>query len=452
MEDPPTNPLPVSTALWTEPGPGDVVGAYRILGRMTEGGMALIYQARHMRLSRPVALKVLKPEFALRAREVRRFLEEARAIGEINHPHIVEVFDFVEDYDVDPPRIYIVMELLAGQTLSQRIREAGPLDAAAAIAIGTQVADALGAVHRANLLHRDLKASNIFLVDGAQTSPQVTLLDFGLTVPFGERQRLNLTDPGTTVGTPDYMAPEQVLGQDLDARADVYSLGVVLYEMLAGSRPFAGGLASEIMVRHVREAPAPIQELRNDPIPEALEQIVLRCLEKDPAARFQTVDELRQALEACSAGEYAPCPATEPVPVLYRLGLRRVPGMPSRQRYGVLVVSLTLLLAAAGILLGLALFTEEGPGRFIPERPAGARGPGPRARGAPAVSLPSRPPPNAAIPTPTTPTDAAATFAPDNTMRPAKARRRRRIVRPRDRRRKRLKTKTTQPTIDPWNL
>ena len=291
-----------TTSAWTgekagPPEAGDVLGVYRILGQIAEGGMGVIFRAEHVRLGRQVALKVLKPELACRTDIVRRFFEEARAVNEIGHPNIVDVIDFVEVSDQDPPLVYMVMELLVGEDLANRVRGAGPLEPEEAVRIACQVCDALIAVHRVKILHRDLKPENIFLIND-EDSHRVKLLDFGVAKAFGERQRVNLTDPGTAIGTPEYMAPEQILGKELDERTDIYALGLVLYDMLTNSVPFQASKYGELLVAQVKETPEPVSRRRREgtPVPPALEAAVMRCLQKKQVDRFQNARELKEAL------------------------------------------------------------------------------------------------------------------------------------------------------------
>ncbi len=207
----------------------------------------------------------------------------------------------------------MVMELLEGQDLRTRISRGGPMDPDEAISIALQVCNALIAVHKVRILHRDLKPDNIFLIKRPEIDeefeqhhgPKVKLLDFGVARAFGERERDNITDPGTAIGTPEYMAPEQVLGRDLDNRTDIYALGMVLYEMLTGNVPFTSHSFGEILVRAVKERPPPVFEARKagEPVPKDLEIVVMRCLEKDPRLRFQTVTDLRKVLAAVANKE-----------------------------------------------------------------------------------------------------------------------------------------------------
>jgi serine/threonine-protein kinase len=273
---------------WRTPEVGDVLSNYRILNELSAGGMALIYRAEHIKLRREVALKVLN--------EIRRFFEEARAVNEIDHPHIIDILDFIQNDEVKPPLVYMVMELLSGQDLESVITQKGPLDPRTTLAIAEQAVEALIAIHNKNVLHRDLKPSNIFIIHRGG-EPWVKLLDFGLVKAFGGREDLNLTAAEKVVGTPKYMSPEQIRNQPLDARTDIYAMGHVLYEMLAGCCPFEGPIA-DVLIRQITEPPVPLSEHRREgpPVPDSLEAIVMRCLEKEPQDRFQDMKELHQAL------------------------------------------------------------------------------------------------------------------------------------------------------------
>jgi serine/threonine-protein kinase len=324
---------------------GDVLGAYRVLGRIGIGGMGVIYRAEHVRLGRKVALKVLKPELSTRADVIRRFFTEARAVNEIGHPNIVDIIDFVEDANESPPLIYMVMELLSGQDLAARIQAAGPLDPAEVVEIGRQVADALIAVHRVKILHRDLKPENIFLCRREDSAVQVKLLDFGVARAFGQREEVRITDPGTAIGTPEYMAPEQILGRELDDRTDIYGLGLVFYDMLTNSVPFQSSNYGEIMVQQVKEAPPPLSARRKEGarVPPGLEQLVMRCLRKDPAERFQNMRDMRAALEVCLTAEVAQ-PLSSVDTALVETPLRRVP-----RRWIIAGVTVCCALAGGGL-------------------------------------------------------------------------------------------------------
>jgi serine/threonine-protein kinase len=259
--------------------------------------MAELYRAEHPRAGRPVALKVLRPHLAHDDRTIRRFKEEARAAARIGHPQLVTIYDLVHDPQQDPP-IYLVMELLQGQSLGRLLAARGALDPPEVVTIGCQVAGVLQAVHQARYIHRDLKPDNIFLLQGDDGEQTVKLLDFSASKALDGPAQPALTAPGTAVGTPRYMAPEQVLEQKLDQRTDVHGLGVVLYEMLTGRGPFQARSYGEMTIRLVKDAPPPIarHRRRSTPVPPALEAVVLRCLDKEPARRYQSMSELAAAL------------------------------------------------------------------------------------------------------------------------------------------------------------
>jgi serine/threonine protein kinase len=271
--------------------------------------MGEVYRARDTRLGRSVALKVLPPERSASADARSRFEREAKAISQLSHPHICALFDVGRDGDTD----YLVMELLEGETLERRLAR-GPLPVVDVVRYGREMADALGRAHGAGIVHRDLKPGNVVL-----TSSGVKLLDFGLarTVPGAFTSAGTslletaqpgdaLTAEGLLVGTLSYMAPEQVEGRAADARADLFALGGVLYEMLTGRRPFQGATPAAIAAAILRGDPAPVRELRPE-CPPALERVVAACLVKDPAERWQSAHDLRLAIAtAAEAGTGRP--------------------------------------------------------------------------------------------------------------------------------------------------
>ena len=279
---------------------GQELGVYEVLRRVGRGGMGDIYLAMHTRLGGQVALKVLRPDLAMRQDVVERFFNEARAVNQIGHPNIVNIIDFIELFDQSPPLVYMVMEFLVGQDLSSLLQYNGPLDPARAVAITLEVGKALHAVHAVQILHRDLKPENIFLLDGDESGHRLKLLDFGVARMYGDQQAKSLTDPGTTIGTAEYMAPEQVNAGILDSRTDIYALGVVLYEMLSGRVPFTAGSIGGIFVKVLNEDPPPLcsEGDKESAVDPKLEAIVFRCLQKDPARRYQSARDLNSALES----------------------------------------------------------------------------------------------------------------------------------------------------------
>jgi Tol biopolymer transport system component len=290
---------------------GTSLGPYQILAPLGAGGMGEVYRAHDTRLGRDVAIKVLSPHLAA-APEVRaRFEREARTISQLNHPHICTLFDVGHQDGVD----YLVMELLEGETLAHRL-EKGPLPVAEVLSLGVQIADALDKAHRAGVVHRDLKPGNVML-----TKSGAKLMDFGLARATGfaaapgaltESPTVSrpLTAEGTIVGTFQYMAPEQLEGKEADARADLWALGCVLYEMATGQRAFEGTSQASLIAAIMEREPPAITVLQ--PLsPPALEHLVRRCLAKEPEARWQSARDVVHELEwVRTAGSQAGAPAS----------------------------------------------------------------------------------------------------------------------------------------------
>ncbi len=270
-------------------------GPYEILARLGGGGMGVVYRAWDERLHREVALKILHDTY--QPPGVRqRFLIEARAASALNHPHICTIFD-IGQQDGDP---YLVMELIEGMTLKERISlGAPPVEELVRYAI--EIADALAAAHAKNIVHRDIKPENIFLQRRPSLGHQVKVLDFGLAKIRDEgsgtrmARALDITSVGLTVGTLAYMSPEQARGEPLDARSDLFSLGVVMYEMATRRVPFRGQNSAVMLVELLRHEPEPIRNW-NESIPRSLEKLIMRLLAKDRASRYQSAVEVREAL------------------------------------------------------------------------------------------------------------------------------------------------------------
>ena len=276
------------------------LGRYEIRSQLGAGGMGEVYLARDPKINRDVAIKVLPPTFSSDLERLRRFELEVQASGQLNHPNILAVYD-VQMHDGSP---YIVFELLEGETLRQRLHR-GSLPARKAIDYGVQIARGLTAAHEKGIVHRDLKPDNLFITQ----DDRVKILDFGLAkisepVHNLEEQtdvltrRVN-TDPGAVMGTAGYMAPEQIRGQRVDHRADIFSLGLILYEMLSGRRAFHGDSAFETLNAILKEDPPQLSE-SNDQVNPALERVVLHCLEKNPGQRFQSAGDVAFALDSLS--------------------------------------------------------------------------------------------------------------------------------------------------------
>ena len=264
---------------------------YEIVREIARGGMANVYLAHDRKLDRAVALKVLPAELSRDATFVERFRLEAQAAASLNDPTIVAVYDWGQEQETS----FIVMEYVEGRTLRDVIVP-GPMEPVAAAKIAADIAKALGAAHRAGVVHRDIKPGNV-LID---TNGDVKVADFGIARANGAGD--GLTRTGAVMGTATYFSPEQAQGLAVDARSDIYSLGVVLYEMLTGAVPFAGDSAVSVAYLHVREPVVPPSKRRAD-VPPALEAIVLTCLAKDPAGRYQTADQLRTDLMRFTRGQ-----------------------------------------------------------------------------------------------------------------------------------------------------
>ena len=281
---------------------GSKIGPYEIVAPLGAGGMGEVYRAHDARLGREVAIKVLPASFAVDDDRLRRFEQEARAIGALNHPNILGVYD-IGTHEGAP---YVVSELLEGETLRARIGTS-PLPHRKALDYASQMARGLAAAHDRGIVHRDLKPDNVFVTrDG-----RIKILDFGLAkltqaAPAIEAETallahaVPLTNAGTVLGTVGYMSPEQVRGQAVDQRSDIFSFGIVLYEMLTGRRAFHGDSAVETMNAILKEDPAPAGDQGGPPLPPALDRIVLHCLEKNPEERFQSARDVAFDIESLS--------------------------------------------------------------------------------------------------------------------------------------------------------
>jgi serine/threonine-protein kinase len=269
---------------------------YHLEARLGIGGMGTVYRARHLLIDRPVAVKVLNQRFVEDEAARTRFRREARAAGRLQHTNAVTVTDFGESHD---GYVYLVMELLEGRTLRDVLAKEAPLDAARAVSLMLQVSAAVAAAHEAGIIHRDLKPANIFIVQRADVPAVVKVLDFGiakLAAEFlDEDEAMTLTQVGAMIGTPRYMSPEQCDGAELTPASDVYSLGVILYEMLTGTVPFSGTTPLSIAMKHITEPPRPPSEFVSS-IPPALEQVVLHTLEKNPRDRPANAAGFRREL------------------------------------------------------------------------------------------------------------------------------------------------------------
>jgi serine/threonine protein kinase len=295
---------------------GTTVSHYRILEKLGEGGMGVVYKAQDLKLGRPVALKVLPRQALLTEEDKTRFAREAQAAASLSHPNVAMIFEFDE---VDDPATcgklaFIAMEYVDGQTVKQKIKER-PLPIDEALKVATAVAEGLAQAHGKGIVHRDIKSENVMISnDGV-----VKIMDFGLA-EIAARSRV--TKEGMTVGTVAYMSPEQALGDKLDQRTDIWSLGVVIYETITGRLPFSGDYEQAIVYRILNEEPEPITSLRSN-VPMELERIVKKVMQKDPAVRYQTVGDLAADLKSLKkqleSGARAATPSPEIRPTKKRV-------------------------------------------------------------------------------------------------------------------------------------
>jgi serine/threonine-protein kinase len=300
LVEPATPPSTKSEAIATRlladaPSDANVVSGtpYRIVRKIGEGASGLVYEAEHIELGRKVALKVLAPGHASAQDALERFRTEARAVARLSHANLVPLYDFGKSLD---GRVFLAMELLTGEPLDKRIRRTGGMDYREAVGIGIETCKALEAAHAAGLVHRDLKPANLFLTkDGG-----LKLLDFGVAMALADlatEQKEKRQKGFAIFGTPEYMSPEQVAGEAVDGRCDVYALGCVLYELITGSKVFDGASSVVIMGKQLREEPESLRaRAPHRGIPAELDALVLRALEKDKDRRFPSATALRAAL------------------------------------------------------------------------------------------------------------------------------------------------------------
>jgi serine/threonine-protein kinase len=274
---------------------GQVLGGrYRLVKKLGEGGMGEVYAAEHVHIEKKFALKLLRPEIVSNKEAVQRFYQEARSSSSIGHRNIIGIEDFG---DLPDGRLYMCMELLNGAPLNDLIKQPQPVERLLNIII--QTGHGLAAAHAKGIVHRDMKPENVFVTIGPNNEDVPKLLDFGIAKVAGNEGGNNLTRTGTIFGTPFYMAPEQALGNPVDARTDIYAMGVIMYELFAGSLPFQGESFMGILTQHITTEPEPVAQRAakaGRQLPPGLAEVITRCMSKDPNGRFSSMDELVNTL------------------------------------------------------------------------------------------------------------------------------------------------------------
>ncbi len=273
---------------------------YKVVEEVGRGGMSAVYKGIHELMDRTVAIKVLLPQLVSDQISIKRFQQEAQAASHLQHPNVITVYDYGFVASGQP---YLVMDFLEGESLSDIIRRDKQVPVKRMIPIFMQACEALEHAHQKGVIHRDLKSSNIMLIDFEGKKDFVKVVDFGIAklMPSSGKQSQNLTQTGEVFGSPIYMSPEQCMAQSLDARSDIYSMGAMMYESLTGQPPLMGNSIIDTMQMHMSTPPKPFSEVRPDlDIPEALERVVLKALAKKPEQRYQSMQELRDALEGVS--------------------------------------------------------------------------------------------------------------------------------------------------------
>ena len=344
-------------------------GQFQILQKIGTGGMGSVYKASQPEMNRMVAIKILHPKLAGRKDLVSRFRREARAMSQLTHPNTVKVFMYGELEE--DGSLYIVMEFLEGRNLNQTVRKGGPLPPDRAIPVLVQVCGALHEAHQMGIVHRDLKPENIFLSEQGGMKDYPKVLDFGLAKVTERQMRpgsVILTQEGMVFGTPEFMSPEQAQGKNLDARSDLYSLAVILYEVLTGKLPFNAKTPMEYIQKHVMEPPILLnQRVPGKSFPPGLETVLNKAIAKKPIDRYQTAEEFANALKPFSNAtvEASPQPPATSAPVHSApqpsapdtaLGAVAAPPPPASRGPGIgLLVGVAAACLALGIILAIVV-------------------------------------------------------------------------------------------------
>ncbi|HEY8927016.1 MAG TPA: serine/threonine-protein kinase [Polyangia bacterium] len=266
---------------------------YRILRKLGEGGMGVVYLAEHVVIEKKIALKVLFPDLTRRADLVQRFIQEAKSASRIGHENVIDITDFGQSPE---GYVFLAMEYLSGQDLGQVLKTSGPMGWPRAQPMLVQIGKALRAAHEGGIIHRDMKPENIFVIPRDDGREFIKVLDFGIAKVMGlDEDAPRLTRTGMIFGTPEYMSPEQAQGQHVDHRVDIYAVGCIMYQILTGTVPFQAETFMGILSKHMMEAPEPPRR-RNPSIDPAVEAIILKAMEKDPAKRYQSMRDFVAAL------------------------------------------------------------------------------------------------------------------------------------------------------------
>ncbi|MGA1842766.1 MAG: protein kinase domain-containing protein [bacterium] len=305
-------------------------GRYEIVKEIGRGSMGVVFEAYDPNIERPVALKVLREDRVTNQAFVERFIKEAKAIGRLSHPNIVTVYDVGQDHGT----IYIAMEFLTGTPLNKIIEKKG-FSVEETIDLGIQIAEVLDRANKKGIVHRDIKPSNIILMEDGQ----VKITDFGIA-HIEDSSSPQLTQVGEILGTPTYMAPEQVTGGHVDGRADIFSLGCILYELITGQRPFGGSSLTAVLRSVTQDNPEEPVNI-NPQIPEALSSIIMKCLKKNPNERFQTGGATLKALKDCLQEKEVPVPE----PFLFEVNNK------SKKFYLKILMSIILICIVGGVIL-----------------------------------------------------------------------------------------------------
>ncbi|HEY5950315.1 MAG TPA: serine/threonine-protein kinase [Kofleriaceae bacterium] len=279
----------------------EIAGRYRIVKKLGEGGMGAVYRGEQISLKRPVAVKVLRPELGSNQMILRRFNAEAEAVAKLSHPNTVNIYDFGQDSDGS---LFIAMEYIEGRSLREALQKEGPFSSTRAIHIAIQVAASLSDAHSHSIVHRDLKPDNVMLQDRGRSKDVVRVLDFGIAKLRDDNRATQqaMTQAGDMLGTPQYMAPEQIRGEAIDGRTDIYALGCMIYEMVTSRMPFEAATIMAMLSKHLIEQPVPPSQRRPDlGIPPAIDQLVLAAMAKDAASRPATMDQFSELLHGVLA-------------------------------------------------------------------------------------------------------------------------------------------------------